>query len=286
MSNFITIESADYPISLKNILSPPQKLFIAGDAALLSQPCLAIVGTRKPTHYAQKITEKWAKIFSEAGIVIVSGLALGIDGAAHRGAMQGKAKTIAVLGCGLDIDYPKQHRDLKQAIIDQGGCVISEHLPGTPPLSTYFPKRNRIISGLSDGVVVMEAAVRSGSLVTARIAVEQGKEVMAVPGSIHNPMTQGCHWLIREGATLVTSVEDIAESLKFSLVASESTSSEKSTLLSKKEQFLLKFIYDHVTPIDQLVATSGLDFAEVCSILLNLEISGLVEKVVGGYVRK
>lgn len=283
MSQVLTINHADYPISLKHIPSPPQKLFVEGDIACLSQPCLAIVGTRKPSHYAQKLTEKWAKVFSEAGLVIVSGLALGIDGAAHRGALQGKAKTIAVLGCGVDIDYPKQHRELKRAIIDQGGCVISEYPPGTPPLSTYFPKRNRIISGLSDGVVVMEAALRSGSLVTARLAVEQGKEVMAVPGSIHNPMTQGCHWLIREGATLVASVEDIAESLKLTITIHSPSINEKSDKLSKNDQHLLTFIQDHATPVDQIVAMSGLEFVEVCSILLNLEIAGRVEKVTGGY---
>jgi DNA processing protein len=187
--HIITINDPRYPQRLKTIASPPKQLFIEGSLDCLSKPCLAIVGTRKPSHFALNIAEKWAKMLSDAGIVIISGLALGIDGAAHQGALLGVAKTIAVLGCGINVDYPKQHQALKKAIIDQGGCVISEHAPDTPPNPRYFPHRNRIISGLSDGVLVVEAAIKSGSLVTARIAAEQGKEVMAVPGNIHNPMT-------------------------------------------------------------------------------------------------
>ena len=295
----VTIDDALYPQSLKTIDTPPKELYIAGSIECLSKPCLAIVGTRKPTSFAQKLTERWAKTLSDAGIVIVSGLALGIDGSAHSGALLGAAKTIAVLGCGLNHEYPKQHAELRRAIIDQGGCVISEHPPETPPRPSNFPRRNRIISGLSYGVLVMEAAMRSGSLVTARLAVEQGKEVMAVPGSLHNPMAEGCHWLIREGATLVTKVEEIGACLRiaqphphppagtFSRKEREKGAVEGATitLLPKEERAILEHIHEYTTSIDEIVSQSRLAFHEVCSILVRLEISGQIEKVVGGYTR-
>lgn len=314
-ADFISISDNNYPDRLKTIDTPPAGLFIAGDLACLSKPCLAIVGTRKPTAFARQLTENWSRVLSDAGIVIISGLALGIDGAAHRGALLGHAKTIAVLGCGVNYDYPKQHRELQRAIIDQGGCVISEYSPDTSPRAPHFPRRNRIISGLSDGVLVMEAAMRSGSLVTAKIAVNQGKEVMAVPGSLHNPMTQGCHWLIREGATLVTSVEEIAQCLKQQIMMTPTQELGPSTKQCRgnppavahspvptrsifengqargdcpytpQESTILKHINEYTTSIDEIVANSRLAFHEVCSILVSLEMAGHLEKVVGGYIR-
>lgn len=286
---FISIDDALYPQSLKTIDTPPKGLFIAGSIECLSKPCLAIVGTRKPTSFAQKLTESWAKALSDAGITIVSGLALGIDGAAHRGALLGVGQTIAILGCGLNHDYPKQHVTLRREIIENGGCVISEYSPETPPRAQNFPRRNRIISGLSYGVLVIEAAMRSGSLVTARLAAEQGKEVMAVPGSLHNPMAAGCHWLIRDGATLVTSVEEIAATLRQQVISLPTPSIEKATTrscrLTKQESATLEHIHEYTTPIDEIVINSRLAFHEVCSILLALELSGDVQKVTGGYVR-
>lgn len=293
----LTIDDALYPQSLKTIDAPPKELYVAGAIECLSEPCLAIVGTRKPTSFAQKLTERWAKTLADAGIVIVSGLALGIDASAHRGALLGTAKTIAVLGCGLKVEYPKQHAELRKAIIDQGGCVVSEYPPDTPPRPPNFPRRNRIISGLSYGVLVMEAAMRSGSLVTARLAVEQGKEVMAVPGSLHNPMAEGCHWLIREGATLVTSVEEVGECLRiacphphppagpFSRKEREKGAVDGATIncLPKEERAILEHIHEFTTPIDEIVSQSRLAFHEVCSVLVRLEISGHIEKVAGGY---
>ncbi len=304
----MSIDDALYPQNLKTIDAPPKGLFIAGSIECLSKPCLAIVGTRKPTNFAQKLTENWSKILSDAGIVIVSGLALGIDGAAHRGALLGASKTIAILGCGLNHDYPKQHADLRREIIAQGGCVISEYPPETPPRAQNFPRRNRIISGLSYGVLVIEAAMRSGSLVTARLAAEQGKEVMAIPGSLHNPMAAGCHWLIRDGATLVTSVEEVAECLRMahlplslgdytstfshgkkrqSAITSESPSKGevKKPTLHKQERTILDQIHEYTTSIDEIVMNSRLAFHEVCSILIELELSGYVKKVTGGYIR-
>ncbi len=303
----ITINDALYPQSLKTIDAPPKELFISGAIECLSKPCLAIVGTRKPTSFAQKLTERWAKTLADAGIVIVSGLALGIDASAHRGALLGAAKTIAVLGCGLNVEYPKQHAELRRAIIDQGGCVISEYPPETPPRPPNFPRRNRIISGLSYGVLVMEAAMRSGSLVTARLAVEQGKEVMAVPGSLHNPMAEGCHWLIREGATLVTNVEEVAATLRQQVITLPNQHIEPAAKkrrggapvptrsifengqlqgdcpYTKEERSILEHIHEFTTSIDEIVSQSRLAFHEVCSILVRLEISGHVEKAVGGY---
>ena len=299
-TQLITIDDALYPQSLKTIDTPPKTLFVSGAIECLSKPCLAIVGTRKPTSFAQKLTERWAKTLADAGIVIVSGLALGIDGAAHRGALLGAAKTIAILGCGLNHEYPKQHAELRQSIIDQGGCVISEYPPDTPPRAPLFPRRNRIISGLSYGVLVMEAAMRSGSLVTARLAVEQGKEVMAVPGSLHNPMAEGCHWLIREGATLVTNIEEVGECLRIAQPRlphpPAGTLSRKERArgavdgamidcLPKEERAILEHFHEFTTSIDEIVSQSRLAFHEVCSILVRLEISGHIEKVVGGYVR-
>ncbi|MCD8573648.1 MAG: DNA-processing protein DprA, partial [Gammaproteobacteria bacterium] len=179
----------------------------------------------------------------------------------------------------------KQHRELKQAIIDQGGCVVSEYPPDTPPRPANFPHRNRIISALSDGVIVMEAALKSGSLTTAKIAAEQGREVMAVPGSIHHPMTQGCHRLIREGATLVSSIQEVVECLRFSIPITwdAQVSDEKTTRLGKEERRLMTYIHHFSTPIDDIVLHSGLAFHEVCSMLITLELSGHVEKVAGGY---
>lgn len=286
--SFISMNDSSYPQSLKTIDTPPKTLFVSGAIECLSKPCLAIVGTRKPTSFAQKLTERWAKTLADAGIVIVSGLALGIDGAAHRGALLGTAKTIAVLGCGLDHEYPQQHAELRKAIIEQGGCVISEYPPETPPRASNFPRRNRIISGLSYGVLVMEAAMRSGSLVTARLAIEQGKEVMAVPGSLHNPMAEGCHWLIREGATLVTNVEEVAATLRQQVITLHDQPKRTTTRdcpYTKQERSILEHIHEYTTPIDEIVSQSQLAFHEVCSILVRLELSGHVEKAAGGYVR-
>lgn len=294
---FITISDAIYPARLKNIETPPKGIFIEGNLECLSKPCIAIIGTRKPTLFAQNLTEKWAKILSNAGIVVISGFALGIDAAAHRGALQGDAKTIAVLGCGLQVDYPKQHQTLKQSILNQGGCIISEYPPNAPPNPRNFPHRNRIISGLSDGLLVIEAAMKSGSLITARIAVEQGKEVMAVPGNIQNSMTKGCHWLIRQGATLVSSIEEVAECLKQTVTTvapakagaqsfpKPSRDDASTSILTKMERTILDHIQEYHTSIDEIVINSRLAFHDVCSILINLEISGYLEKVTGGYIR-
>ncbi len=198
-----------YPPLLRQIPDPPIALFVRGDATLLSEPQLAMVGSRNPSVEGRRNAEEFAEYLAKCGLVITSGMALGIDAASHKGALKG-GKTVAVWGTGLDKAYPPRNRELAEEIIAKG-VVVSEFPPGTPPLPTHFPRRNRIISGLAVGTLVVEAAKQSGSLITARLASEQGREVFAIPGSIHNPMARGCHRLLRDGAKLVESAGDILE---------------------------------------------------------------------------
>ncbi|MFZ0219447.1 MAG: DNA-processing protein DprA [Candidatus Aquirickettsiella sp.] len=204
-----------YPPLLGEISSPPLILFMMGELSTLQQKNLAIVGARHPTHTGLEIASQLANELSEQKFAIISGLAKGIDGAAHQGVLLNKGKTVAVLGNGLEHIYPACHQTLAMDILEKGGALISEFFPYTPPKAEFFPRRNRIISGMSLGVIVVEATLRSGSLITARYALEQGREVFAVPGSIRNPLSQGCHGLLKEGATLVESYEDIIQGLSF-----------------------------------------------------------------------
>lgn len=211
----IGIESEDYPKQLKEIYNPPLKLYVLGNKQLLKQGGIAIVGTRKATDYGKKLTLQFAQDLSKNGINIISGLALGIDTCAHLGTLKSnnKGKTIAVLGSGIDNIYPKQNVELARQIIKSGGCIISEYPVGTPVSKTNFPQRNRIISGLSKGVLVMEAGENSGSLITADFAVDQGRDVFAVPGNISSQMSIGTNNLIKQGANLVTSYTDVMEEI-------------------------------------------------------------------------
>jgi DNA processing protein len=210
--HLVTWADTDYPPLLREIPAPPVVLYVIGDRQSLSHPQFAIVGSRNPTPMGRENAHAFAKTLAGAGLTITSGLALGIDGAAHRGALDAGGKTIAVVGTGLDRVYPARHRDLAHAVVQQG-ALVSEFPLGTPPKSENFPVRNRIISGLSLGTLVVEAAVQSGSLITARLATEQGREVFAIPGSIHSPQARGCHALIRQGAKLVETAQDILEEL-------------------------------------------------------------------------
>lgn len=205
-----------YPAFLREISCPPLILFMIGELPLLQQRTLAIVGARNPTHAGLEIAFQLANELSDQGFVIISGLARGIDGAAHQGALKSKGSTMAVLGSGFEHIYPACHQTLAMDIVEKGGTLISEFFPYSSPKPEYFPRRNRIISGLSLGVIVIEASLRSGSLITARYALEQGREVFAVPGSIRNPLSQGCHALLKDGATLVESCMDITQALSFS----------------------------------------------------------------------
>jgi DNA processing protein len=209
----IAPDSPLYPPLLMTIDQAPTVLFVRGDPAVLAAPQLAVIGSRHPTALGERTARDFAFHFASLGLVVTSGLALGIDAAGHRAALLAGGKTVAVCACGLDRIYPERHADLADDIATSG-ALVSEFPPGTPPLASHFPRRNRLISGLSVGVLVVEAAARSGSLVTARYAAEQGREVFAIPGSIHSPLSRGCHQLLRQGATLVECADDVLSELK------------------------------------------------------------------------
>ncbi len=271
-----------YPSLLREIHSAPLLLFCVGNINLLHSHCLAIVGSRKASHAGLQSASDIAKELVYQNITVVSGMAMGIDGAAHRGALECKGNTIAVLGTGVDVIYPKRHKTLYQHI-KKTGLLISEFLPGARPLGTNFPKRNRIIAGLSLGCIVVEAEIQSGSLVSAKYALEQNREVFAVPGSIYNPMAKGCHQLIKQGAKLIENIDDILQEL---------SGIEKSCLYKYrgtdyKEDFdpLLQHVGYEVTSVDTVATRSGLAVSEVLNRLLDLELSQQVERVLDGYVR-
>ena len=290
----VTFHDARYPERLKTIPSAPPLLFVRGDPDFLQLPQLAMVGSRTPTASGRKTAHEFARHLSQAGITITSGLARGIDAASHQGALECLAGTVALVAHGLDIVYPAEHRKLAEAI-SQNGAVVSEHPIGTRPLKAYFPRRNRIISGLSLGTLVVEAALKSGSLITTKHALEQGREVFAIPGSIHNPLARGCHRLIRQGAKLVETADDILEEISALLpdelpgrtVSEDHTRAENqsSQALDPDHQKLLKCLAYEPVPIDELVNRSGFAASEVASMLLILELEGCVVSESGLYTR-
>ncbi len=286
----LTLHDPAYPPLLKEIADPPPLLFVHGDPTLLARPQLAIVGSRNPSAGGRGLAEDFAHALGRAGLVVTSGMALGIDAASHHGALRAGGATIAVAGTGPDRIYPARHRDLARAIVAQG-AIISEFPPGTPALPGNFPRRNRIISGLSLGVLVVEAACKSGSLITARLAVEQGREVFALPGSIHNPLARGCHHLIRQGAKLVEEIGDIIEELgplaavtEYGSVGAEREDKDPDTLPADQQQLLASLGFEPVS-IDTLVVRSGLTADVVSSMLLNMELQGRVTSSGGRYCR-
>lgn len=289
--HLLRILDPGYPRVLAQTADPPLALFVAGDPAVLDLPALAIVGSRNPTAVGRENAEEFAAHLAGCGLVIVSGLAVGIDAAAHRGALR-TGTTVAVLGHGLDDIYPRDNRALA-AEIAAAGAVVSEFPVGVPPLPEHFPRRNRIISGLAAGTLVVEATLRSGSLITARTATEQGREVFAIPGSIHNPMAKGCHHLIRQGAKLVESaghvLEELAPLLDFTAHPATPTTMEGAgdadTPLDEDYQRLLECLEDTPVTVDRLVARSGLTPEIVSSMLLIMELRGLVRAAPGGYAR-
>jgi DNA processing protein len=281
--HILCIDSPLYPPMLRTISDPPPVLFVAGDPACLSQPQLAMVGSRNPTAGGCEHAQAFATDLAQAGLLITSGLAMGIDAAAHRGALAAQGKTVAVTGNGLDRIYPARNKSLAGEIA-QHGAIVSEFPPGTPPLAANFPRRNRIISGLSVGTLVIEAAIRSGSLITARLAAEQGREVFALPGSIHNPMAKGCHRLIRDGAILVETSADIVEELASLLGALENTCPENSAepVADAQTHPLFAYLGHDPVDIDTLVERSGLTPEQVSAMLLALELHGSIEALPGG----
>ena len=293
--HIITLRDPRYPSLLKELNDPPVVLYVNGDPDLLAMPQLAVVGSRSATPGGLDIAREFSHSLAEAGLVITSGLALGIDAAAHEGALEATGKTIAVLGTGPDRIYPARHLKLAEQIVDSG-TIVTEFVPGITPRKENFPRRNRVISGLALGTLVVEAAKQSGSLITARFAMEQGKEVFAIPGSIRNPQVKGTHALIREGAKLVESVDDIIEDLGplFATLFSDQTTEESEAQTGtgsdesfKGEQKLImeSLGYDPVS-VNEVVERSGLTASEVSSILLALELEGHISSQVGGmYVK-
>ena len=282
----ITFNEANYPSQLKEIADPPPVLFIRGNMDLLFLPQIAIVGSRNPTYLGEETAFNFAKTLSRYGYVITSGLALGIDAASHRGALNAKGYTIAVAGTGLDRVYPAQHRDLATEIVNTG-AMISEFPPGTTAKANHFPRRNRIISGLCQGLLVVEAAKQSGSLITARMALEQNREVFAIPGSIHNPLARGCNALIRDGAKLVETTQDILEELnQYYQQDKDFPPLQTESMLDLEQQTLLNHIMFSPTSIDDIVQNTGQSVKVISSMLLILELQGYLETTASGcYMR-
>jgi DNA processing protein len=277
-----------YPKLLSEISSPPLLLYIQGDNQVLDRDQLAIVGTRSPTVTGKENAYLFARELCNSEVTVTSGLAIGIDGASHAAAVDAACPTVAVLGTGIDIVYPKRHSKLAANILNTGGVIVSEFAPGTPPVPHNFPRRNRIISGLCLGTLVVEAAIKSGSLITARFASEQNREVFAIPGSINNVQAKGCHYLIRQGAKLVEHVEHIFEelpNLNTKPINNLYRSAEKSEIKGLAEDQLLVSVDYEPTSVDSVVARSGLSVAAVLQKLLELELAGLVAAVPGGYIR-
>lgn len=275
-----------YPPQLKEIHDPPPLLFIRGNPEILSFPQIAIVGSRNPSSLGRKTAEDFAKTLVSYGYTITSGLALGIDAASHIGSLKAGGYTIAVAGTGLDRIYPARNKELATEIIGTG-AMISEFPPGTTAKANHFPRRNRIISGLSIGLLVVEAAKQSGSLITARLALEQGREVFAIPGSIHNPLARGCNALIREGAKLVETTEDIVEELgQFNQQPEKNDTIFQQSKLDLTQQKLLNLIMYSPTSIEILVNESDESIETISSMLLILELNGYITAAAGGgYIR-
>ncbi|MES2822055.1 MAG: DNA-processing protein DprA [Pseudomonadota bacterium] len=307
-SAVITIDDPRYPALLQQIPKPPPVLFVRGDATCLSLPQIAIVGSRNPTSGGLENTQRFAEYLAANGFVITSGLATGIDATAHEGALTVQGKTIAIMGTGINTVYPARHRELAQRILDNGGTLVSEFPLGTGAQAANFPQRNRIISGLSYGVLVVEAAIKSGSLITAKIALQQGREVFAIPGSIHNPLARGCHQLIRQGATLVETGNDIVEQLQGMLsyqrqelldfqknknhsLPLKSTTPKAQVVkqsieeLSASEQQLMAAIGFDPVSIDELVERTGNRVGLLMGQLVGLEIKGFIQQLGATYQR-
>ncbi len=288
----LTLGDANYPQLLREISTPPPVLFVRGRVEALSLPQIAMVGSRQSSSGGECTAQAFAASLASYGFAITSGLALGIDSAAHHGALR-SGVTIAVVATGIDRVYPRQQGKLQARIIERGGAVVSEFPLGTPPRGHHFPQRNRIISGLSLGTLVVEAALRSGSLLTARYAMEQGREVFAVPGSIHNPRARGCHQLLRDGATLVETADDIVAQLKGMLaykmgelqVAHDPGESGARPAVSPEQEMILAEMGFDPMPLDALVERTGANPALLTRIMVELELGGLVENQGGTFTR-
>lgn len=284
--HLVTLDDAAYPPLLRQIPDPPLGLFVRGDPAALALAQLAVVGSRSPTEGGRHTAQAFAAELAATGLAITSGLAQGIDAAAHEGALAAAGVTLAVAGTGPDRVYPARHAALAERVVEGGGALVTELPVGTAPVPANFPRRNRIVSGLSVGTLVVEASLKSGSLITARLAAEQGREVFAIPGSIHNPLARGCHRLIRQGAKLAESVGDVLEELGPLLGlpparAPSEPGRDADAPPGAARRLLAAMGFDPVTP-DELAARSGLSAGEVAGTLLLLELGGWVSCSAGG----
>ncbi|MDO8291319.1 MAG: DNA-processing protein DprA [Gallionella sp.] len=288
-NHIVTLADSDYPQALLNIPDPPLLLYVKGRLDLLNHSALAVVGSRNATPQGIVNAEAFAKSLSTAELCIISGMAHGIDAAAHRGALRGQGNnqgsSIAVIGTGLDKVYPAANRDLAHALAQQG-ALISEFPLGTPPLPANFPRRNRIISGMSLGCLVVEASLQSGSLITARLALEQGRDVFAVPGSIHSPQSKGCHALLKQGAKLVETAQDILEELGGLLVTPAPNPATQGIDIQGTDYALLDHLGFDPVDVDTLRTRSGLTIAELSAMLLTLELSGHISTIPGGLYQR
>jgi DNA processing protein len=291
-NRIVTLADSDYPQSLLASADPPVLLYVKGDPSLLNRPGVAVVGSRNATQQGEANARAFAAALSGAGLTVVSGLALGIDAAAHRGALTERGSTIAVIGTGADRIYPSANEPLAREIAERG-TIISEFSLGTPAMAANFPRRNRLIAGLARGCLVVEAAERSGSLITARLAAENGREVFAVPGSIHSPQSKGCHKLIRQGAKLVESAHDILEELRWEAVVApfpgrsgEGPSPSGLTIppaaLTEEDAAILAALGHDPTDLDTLTERTGLTAGQLLAMLLPLELDGRINQLPGG----
>jgi len=279
----LSIRDEDYPPLLRLIHDPPDSLYVRGNIAALQRPQLAVVGSRKASPAGLRLARGLCRQAAASGLHICSGLALGIDAAAHRGALDGGGGTVAVMGTGIDQLYPARHRAMAGELLEKG-CLVTEFPPGTPPRRGNFPRRNRLISGISLGVLVVEAALPSGSLITARTALEQGREVFAAPWSALHKGGEGCLHLLADGARLVRSIDDVLEELG-SLCQLQFQLSPPQTTARAESSPLLDLIHYELVTTDEIVRSSGLDISAVMAGLGSLELEGKIARVPGGYIR-
>ena len=281
-NQLLTLADADYPQALLNSADPPILLYLTGRSDILNRKSLAIVGSRNPTAQGAIDAGAFAASLAQAGLTIVSGMALGIDAAAHRGALGSSASTVAIIGTGADRIYPPSHKDLAHAISAEG-AILSEFPLGTPPLASNFPRRNRLIAAMTQGCLVVEAAARSGSLITARLAAECGREVFAIPGSIHSPLARGCHQLLKQGAKLVESAQDILDELRW---PQRLAPMRAPAVDAGPGAALLSVLGPEACAIDTLVERAGLTPDALIAMLLQLELEGRVASLPGGLYQR
>ena len=292
-AHIVTLADANYPKLLLEISNPPAVLYAIGNLYWLNQPSIAVVGSRNATPQGEKNAEEFSASLCNSGLCVVSGMALGIDGAAHRGALKSNGATIAVVGTGLDIVYPARHRELAHKIAERG-LIISEFPLGTPSKAQNFPRRNRLISGLSLGCLVVEANIDSGSLITARLATEQGRDVFAIPGSIHSPVTKGCHQLIKQGAKLVESTQDILEEIKNLVSLNQTTHSPTGLMLNSdislgatpETNAVLDLMGYEAINFDALQRTTGLTTEALSAMLMMLELDSKITVLKGSQYQR